>query len=213
MHGGRWTQRAGRRRRVLRGGDARPRRRRSTSSSRRSSDAAADRRSCSEETFAPILYVMRYETLDEAIALHNDVPQGLSSAIFTNDLREAETFLRPAAAIAASPTSTSAPAARRSAAHSAAKRTPAVAARPAATPGRPTCAARPTRSTTRELPLAQGIQFPDNDHVITRLFRFLGGVQLRACRRQRLHQRSKLFRRKSHRRLGCRPRRRPSPMR
>jgi aldehyde dehydrogenase (NAD+) len=46
-----------------------------------------------EETFAPILYVLRYETLDEAIALHNAVAQGLSSAIFTNDLREAETFL------------------------------------------------------------------------------------------------------------------------
>jgi aldehyde dehydrogenase (NAD+) len=45
------------------------------------------------ETFAPILYVLRYATLDEAIALHNGVPQGLSSAIFTNDLREAETFL------------------------------------------------------------------------------------------------------------------------
>ncbi|MCK6423241.1 MAG: aldehyde dehydrogenase family protein [Aquabacterium sp.] len=45
------------------------------------------------ETFAPILYTLRYETLDEAIALQNAVPQGLSSAIFTNDLREAEQFL------------------------------------------------------------------------------------------------------------------------
>jgi len=45
------------------------------------------------ETFAPILYLLRYRQLDEAIALHNDVPQGLSSAIFTNDLREAEIFL------------------------------------------------------------------------------------------------------------------------
>jgi aldehyde dehydrogenase (NAD+) len=45
------------------------------------------------ETFAPILYVLRYETFDEAVALHNGVPQGLSSAIFTNDLREAEAFL------------------------------------------------------------------------------------------------------------------------
>jgi aldehyde dehydrogenase (NAD+) len=45
------------------------------------------------ETFAPILYVMHYKTLDQAIALHNAVPQGLSSAIFTNDVREAETFL------------------------------------------------------------------------------------------------------------------------
>ena len=46
-----------------------------------------------EETFAPILYVMETESLEQAIALHNDVPQGLSSAIFTDSLREAETFL------------------------------------------------------------------------------------------------------------------------
>ncbi len=46
-----------------------------------------------DETFAPILYVMRYADLNEAIALHNAVPQGLSSSIFTNDLREAELFL------------------------------------------------------------------------------------------------------------------------
>ncbi|BBY96639.1 L-piperidine-6-carboxylate dehydrogenase [Mycolicibacterium fallax] len=45
------------------------------------------------ETFAPILYVLRYRTLAEAIALHNDVPQGLSSAIFTLDQREAERFM------------------------------------------------------------------------------------------------------------------------
>jgi len=45
------------------------------------------------ETFAPILYMIRYGTLDEAIEYHNGVPQGLTSAIFTNDLREAETFL------------------------------------------------------------------------------------------------------------------------
>ncbi len=45
------------------------------------------------ETFAPILYVMSYRTLDQAIAMQNAVPQGLSSAIFTNELREAETFL------------------------------------------------------------------------------------------------------------------------
>jgi aldehyde dehydrogenase (NAD+) len=45
------------------------------------------------ETFAPILYVMKYRDLSDAIALQNDVPQGLSSSIFTNDLREAEQFL------------------------------------------------------------------------------------------------------------------------
>jgi L-aminoadipate-semialdehyde dehydrogenase len=45
------------------------------------------------ETFAPILYVMRYRELAEAIASHNAVPQGLASSIFTTDIREAETFL------------------------------------------------------------------------------------------------------------------------
>jgi aldehyde dehydrogenase (NAD+) len=45
------------------------------------------------ETFAPILYVMSYTELGEAIALHNDVPQGLSSSIFTRDQREAERFI------------------------------------------------------------------------------------------------------------------------
>lgn len=46
-----------------------------------------------EETFAPILYLIKYKTLEEAIALQNDVPQGLSSAIMTLNLREAELFL------------------------------------------------------------------------------------------------------------------------
>jgi aldehyde dehydrogenase (NAD+) len=46
-----------------------------------------------QETFAPILYVMRYSDLGEAILLHNDVPQGLSSSIFTTDLAEAEIFV------------------------------------------------------------------------------------------------------------------------
>jgi aldehyde dehydrogenase (NAD+) len=45
------------------------------------------------ETFAPILYVLDYATLDEALALHNGVPQGLSSAIFTESMRTAEAFL------------------------------------------------------------------------------------------------------------------------
>lgn len=49
-----------------------------------------------KETFAPILYVMTYRDLDEAIALHNDVPQGLSSAIFTQDQAEAEVFISSA---------------------------------------------------------------------------------------------------------------------
>ena len=48
------------------------------------------------ETFAPILYLMKYDTIDEAIAMQNDVPQGLSSSIVTNNLREGEQFLSAA---------------------------------------------------------------------------------------------------------------------
>jgi aldehyde dehydrogenase (NAD+) len=48
------------------------------------------------ETFAPVLYVLKYSSLAETIALHNAAPQGLSSSIFTNDLREAELFLSAA---------------------------------------------------------------------------------------------------------------------
>ena len=49
-----------------------------------------------QETFAPILYVLRYRDLEQAIAIHNDVPQGLSSCIFSSDVRETEVFLSPA---------------------------------------------------------------------------------------------------------------------
>ena len=45
------------------------------------------------ETFAPILYVMKYRNFDQVLQEHNDVPQGLASSIFTNNLREAERFL------------------------------------------------------------------------------------------------------------------------
>lgn len=49
-----------------------------------------------QETFAPILYIMKYEQLEEAISMQNKVPQGLSSSIFTNQVREAEQFLSAA---------------------------------------------------------------------------------------------------------------------
>ena len=55
--------------------------------------ARADMPIVGVETFAPILYVMTYRDFDEAIAIHNAVEQGLSSALFTLDLREAERFL------------------------------------------------------------------------------------------------------------------------
>ncbi len=55
-------------------------------------EISADARILQQETFAPILYLMRYRNLDDAIRIHNDVPQGLSSAILTRDVQEAERF-------------------------------------------------------------------------------------------------------------------------
>jgi len=49
-----------------------------------------------EETFAPILYILEYGSIEDAIAIHNGVPQGLSSAVFTDSMRTAETFLSAA---------------------------------------------------------------------------------------------------------------------
>ena len=95
--------------------------------------------------------------------MHNEVPQGLSSAIFTNDVREAENFLSAAAAIAASPTSTSARAARKSAARSAARRKPAAGAKAEAIRGSLHAAADEHDQLLDELPLAQGIQFGGPD--------------------------------------------------
>jgi aldehyde dehydrogenase (NAD+) len=59
-------------------------------------NARHDLKMAHEETFAPILYVIGYRKLSEAIEWHNEVPQGLSSAIFTNDVREAELFVSAA---------------------------------------------------------------------------------------------------------------------
>jgi aldehyde dehydrogenase (NAD+) len=56
-------------------------------------EARPDMAIVQHETFAPILYLLKYKDLDEAIAIQNGVPQGLSSAIMTNDMREAEKFL------------------------------------------------------------------------------------------------------------------------
>ena len=49
--------------------------------------------SVQEETFAPILYLMKYSNMEEAISMHNGVPQGLSSSIFTENMKEVEAFL------------------------------------------------------------------------------------------------------------------------
>ena len=59
-------------------------------------EVAAQQGMVLQETFAPILYILRYRDFEEAIALNNNVVQGLSSSIFTNDLKEAERFLSAA---------------------------------------------------------------------------------------------------------------------
>jgi len=59
-------------------------------------EAGNDFKIVQEETFAPILYVMKYKTIEEAIAMQNNVPQGLSSSIFTGNMREMELFLSAA---------------------------------------------------------------------------------------------------------------------
>jgi aldehyde dehydrogenase (NAD+) len=46
-----------------------------------------------DETFAPLLYVMKYKAFEDALQMHNDVPQGLSSAIFSNNMREVNAFI------------------------------------------------------------------------------------------------------------------------
>jgi aldehyde dehydrogenase (NAD+) len=56
-------------------------------------EISADADVLRRETFAPILYVLKHRTFSDAIAIHNDVPQGLSSSIFTMDIREAELFV------------------------------------------------------------------------------------------------------------------------
>ncbi len=58
-------------------------------------EISADAPIVRQETFAPILYFIRYRSLEDAIAMHNDVPQGLASAIFTQDVVEAELFCSP----------------------------------------------------------------------------------------------------------------------
>ena len=114
-----------------------------------------------EETFAPILYVLAYRELDEAIALHNDVPQGLSSCIFTNDLREAERSCRRAGSRLRHRQRQHRPERRRD--RRRVRRREGDRRRPrvrAPTRGRPTCAAQTdTINYSSELPLAQGIVF------------------------------------------------------
>jgi len=101
------------------------------------------------ETFAPILYAMRYCELDETIARHNAVAQGLASSIFTNDLREAELFTSSEGSDCGIVNVNIGPSGAEIGGAFAGKRRPAAGARPAAMPGKPICAAPPTPSTIR----------------------------------------------------------------
>ncbi len=117
---------------------------------------ARDRRSATrsegmvlQETFAPILYVLRYRDLDEAIALNNAVSSGpVARRSSPMICARPSGSCPPPDRIAASPTSISARRARKSAARSAARRKPAAGARAARTAGAPTCGGRPTPSIT-----------------------------------------------------------------
>lgn len=99
------------------------------------------------ETFAPILYVLTYSDFDEAIALHNAVPQGLSSAIFTQDNSEAELFLSASGSDCGIANVNIGTSGAEIGGAFGGERRLAAAANPAPTPGRPTCAARPAPST------------------------------------------------------------------
>ena len=118
-------------------------------------------RSCRRRRSRAILYVMPYDELDEAIAIQNGVPQGLSSSIFTTDVREAEASSSAAGSdCGIANVNVGAERGRDRGRRSAARRPPAAAARPARTRGRRTCAAPPvTVNYSRELPLAQGVRF------------------------------------------------------
>jgi hypothetical protein len=101
-----------------------------------------------EETFAPILNVLTCDTFDEAIALHNDVLQGLSSSIFTRDQQEAERFLAADRSVCGIANVNIGTSGAETAGRSAGRRRPAEAASPDRTPGGPACAARSKRSNT-----------------------------------------------------------------
>ncbi len=97
------------------------------------------------ETFAPLLYVLTYDDFDDAVALHNDVPQGLSSAIFTLDVREAERFTSPDGSDCGIANVNLGPSGAEIGGAFGGEKGPAAGASRARMPGRPICAGPPTR--------------------------------------------------------------------
>ena len=118
-------------------------------------------RLCSMKLLHLFYTCMKYKTIEEAIAIQNGVPQGLSSAIMTLNMREAEQFLSHAGSdcgIANVNIGTSA--AQKSAELLVVKKKPAADGKVAVMPGKPICAGKPIPLiTATQLPLAQGIKF------------------------------------------------------
>lgn len=96
------------------------------------------------ETFAPILYVVGYKDFAEALQLNNSVPQGLSSCIFTTDVREAEQFMSAVGSDCGIANVNIGPSGAEIGGAFGGEKKPAAVANPAPTPGAATCAARPT---------------------------------------------------------------------
>ena len=112
------------------------------------------------ETFAPILYVMKYSNLDEALALHNGVRQGLSSSIFSTDIREVEKFLSVVGSDCGIANVNIGPSGAEIGGAFGGEKETGADARPAPTHGRRTCAVSPAPSTSATIfrsPRASGL--------------------------------------------------------
>jgi aldehyde dehydrogenase (NAD+) len=101
------------------------------------------------ETFAPILYILKYKDLGKAVELHNEVPQGLSSCIFTTDVREAETFLSATGSDCGIANVNIGPSGAEIGGAFGGERRPGAGAKAAPIHGSGICAGRPRRSTIR----------------------------------------------------------------
>ena len=120
---------------------------------------AADRPGDRAETFAPILYVMRYRRLRRGDRDAQRRAAGPVSSIFTTDLREAELFLSAGGSDCGIANVNIGPCGAEIGGAFGGEKETGGGRESGSTPGRPTCAARPTPSTTASLPLAQGIKF------------------------------------------------------
>lgn len=122
------------------------------------------------ETFAPILYVMPFQTMDEAITMQNDVPQGLSSAIFSNDVRHGEQFVSAAGSDCGIANINIGTSGAEIGAPSVEKRKQAEVVKQAPIPGKHICVAKPIRSIGEgNCPLLKVLSLGRKEHPWTKL--------------------------------------------